>query len=97
MSKILSFLKEFWWVVLVPIAVLVFHLIFRKETPELDKLIKEKKKDIEKGKDKVHESSESAKEAEEGLSDAIKASRATSERVASDSEERDKKAEEFFK
>ena len=52
-DKIKNFFKKIWWVVLVPVGILLFHLIFRKETPELDRLIKDKKKEIENNGDKI--------------------------------------------
>ena len=96
-EKIKSFFSRFWWIVLVPVAIFVLHLVFRKETPELDKLIKEKKKDIEeKSKDK-DKAQKNASDAKEDLETAIDTSKDTKSSVDARAEVRDETAKEFFR
>lgn len=96
-EKIKKFLSKVWWIALVPIAILILHLVFRKETPELDKLIKEKQKEIKEDKKDKESAEKKADKAEESLKDSIEDAKETSIRVETEAEARDKQSEEFFK
>ena len=96
-EKIKEFLKKFWWMLLVPIGLFIAHVVLRKETPELDKLIKEKQKEIKNQESLVDDLSKDASQSETALERAIEDTKAVLEQVSSDSEQRDEKAEEFFK
>lgn len=96
-EKIKNFFKRFWWVFLVPIGIFIFHLIFKKETPGLDRLIKEKQKEIKENKKEVDKNEQSKDKAKESLENAIESSKTALGGIAEDSAERDKRAEEFFK
>lgn len=97
MSKIKEFFSNFWWLILVPAGLFIFHLLFKKETPELDRQIKEKKKDVKKQEKEAEKAEEKAEESEEDLKDSIRDAQETSIRVSTKAEERDKQAEEFFR
>lgn len=96
-SKIKEFFSKFWWLFLVPIGLFVIHVIFRKETPELDKLIKEKKKEIKESSKKVEDAKIEVEDAKSVLEDSVEKAEKANERISSEAEERDKKAEEFFR
>lgn len=96
LEKIKEFFKRFWWVFLVPIAVTILHAFFRKATPGLDRLIKEKQKEIKENKKDIEKNEQTKEEAKESLENAIESSKATLGGIAGDSAERDKKAEDFF-
>lgn len=97
MSKIKEFFSNFWWLILVPAGLFIFHLLFKKETPELDRQIKEKKKDVKKQEKEAEKAEEKVEESEENLKDSIRDAQETSVKVSTKAEERDKQAEEFFR
>ena len=96
-SKIKKFFSKIWWIVLVPIGIFVIHVIFRKETPELDKLIKEKKDEIKDSTKKVEDTKIEVEDAKSDLKDSIEKANKVSLQISASAEERDQKAEEFFK
>lgn len=96
LEKIKEFFKRFWWVLLVPIVVMVIHAVFRKTTPGLDRLIREKQKEIKDNHKDIERKEQAEKEAGESLRDAIQSGKTALDSVADDSAERDKKAEDFF-
>ena len=96
-EKIKEFFKKFWWMLLVPIGLFIAHVVLRKETPELDRLIKEKQKEIKNQESLVEDLSKEASKSETALEHAVEDAEAVLEQVSSDSEQRDKKAEEFFR
>lgn len=96
-EKIKEFFKKFWWMLLVPIGLFIAHVVLRKETPELDRLIKEKQKEIKNQESLVEDLSKEASKSETALEHAVEDAEAVLEQVSSDSEQRDKKVEEFFK
>lgn len=97
MSKIKEFFSNFWWLILVPAGLFIFHLLFKKETPELDRQIKEKKKDAKKQEKEAEKAEEKTEKSEEELKDSIRDAQETSIKVSTKAEERDKQAEEFFR
>ena len=96
-SKIKEFFKRFWWLALVPLVLFVLHTVFRRETPELDRLIKDKKKEIDSLNKQVNKDSKEAEEAEASLKDSVAKAESTLSDSLKDSKKRDEKAEEFFK
>ena len=96
-DKIKNFFKKIWWVVLVPVGILLVHLIFRKETPELDRLIKDKKKEIDKTAGNVEKAESLLETSEESLERSLDEASKTTEQIESDALKRDQRAEEFFK
>lgn len=96
-EKIKKFLSKVWWIALVPVAILILHLVFRKETPELDKLIKEKQKEIKENKKDKESAEKKVDKTEESLKDSIEEAKETSIRIETKAEDRDKQSEEFFK
>lgn len=96
-SKIKKFFSEIWWIVLVPIGIFVLHVIFKKETPELDKLIKEKKEEIKDFTEKVENSKKEAEEVKSDLKDSVEKANKVNIQISTKAEDRDQKAEEFFK
>ena len=96
-EKIKEFFKKFWWMLLVPIGLFIAHVVLRKETPELDRLIKEKQKEIKSQESLVEDLSKDASQSETALEHTIEKTEAVLEQISSESEQRDEKAEEFFK
>lgn len=96
-DKIKNFFKKIWWVVLVPVGILLFHLVFRRETPELDRLIKDKKKEIDKTAEEVEKAESSSETSEDVLKRSLDEASKTTEQIESDALKRDQQAEEFFK
>ena len=96
-SRIKEFFSKIWWVVLVPVGIFILHFLFKKETPELDKLIKEKKKDIKENKKAIKGASLTAAENQEALEDSIESGKETSIKIDTRAQERDNQAGEFFK
>ena len=96
-SKIKEFFSNFWWLILVPAGLFIFHLLFKKETPELDQQIKEKKKEIKKQEKEADKKEQAVTKSEEQLKASIEEAEKVSMEVSTKAEERDKQAEEFFK
>lgn len=96
-DKIKSFFQKFWWIVLVPVAVFILHVIFRRETPELDKAIKEKEKELKQDKKKHEEAQKTASDAKEDLESIITTATKTKESIDAGAKARDELAKEFFK
>lgn len=96
-EKIINLFKKLWWVILIPIGLFVIKVVFRKDSPELDKLIKDKQKEIKDNEKKVSHSGKEADKTEEALSDSIDRAEEVSTRIETEVEARDKKAEEFFR
>ena len=96
-DKIKSFFQKFWWIVLVPVAVFILHVIFRRETPELDKAIKEKEKELKQDKKKHGEAQKTVSDAKEDLESIITTATETKESIDAGAKARDELAKEFFK
>lgn len=96
-DKIKSFFQKFWWIVLVPVAMFILHVVFKKETPELDKAIKEKEKELKQDKKKHEEAQKTASDAKEDLESIITTATETKESIDTGAKARDELAKEFFK
>ena len=96
-SKIKEFFSKFWWIVLIPIALFVIHTVFRKETPELDKLIKDKQNEIKETYKEVEKAKSEVEKAKEDLESKVEDIKVTVSEIKSDVKERDEKSQEFFR
>lgn len=96
-NKLKTFFQRFWWLILIPVAIFILHVVFKKETPELDKLIKEKEKELKQDKKKHEEAQKTASDAKEDLESTITTATETKESIDAGAKARDELAKEFFK
>lgn len=96
-DKIKLFFQKFWWLILIPVVMFILHVVFKKETPELDKAIKEKEKEIKQNKKEYEEAQKTASDAKEDLESTITTATETKESIDAGAKARDELAKEFFK
>ncbi len=92
----IKWLKKFWYLFFIPIILFVLSRIFRFDTSDLDRKIKEKKKEIKNQTKKVEKEEQKVKEKEEKLDASLKSTKEKIKQNLEDKDERDEKAKDYF-
>jgi len=96
MTKIIEFLKRFWWIFLAPIGFFLVSNLTKRDSSEINKKIKEKKKEIKKTKSKIKDQKVKVEKTKDDLEKSIKKTEDVIKTNLDNKKERDNEAKKFF-
>jgi peptidoglycan hydrolase CwlO-like protein len=89
-------IKKFFWYALIPIGLFILSVIFKKDTSNLNDLIKKKKEEIKNTDKKIKDQEEQVKDSKKELDIVVDDIEKVKEKNLDNKKERDEEAKDFF-